>query len=190
MGQSAMSSTLATDQVEVLDWSTDPFGEPTELIRTGAAHLFAEIDQPDTSFILRLWDAAPNGKRQLITTGYLKASHRELDEERTTEGNPHHPHTRAVPVEPGAVEEYVVRLYPFGARPAFHGRAGLGGAERSTAIAAAAAVTADPHTGSRSREKRALGSAIEIAAGEASGPVRTAAPTAVSPVSVSWSLTA
>ena len=103
-----------TDEVEILSWSTPPFEEATELIGTGAAHLFAEIDQPDTNFILRLWDAAPNGSRQLITTGFLKASHRELDE-RTTEGNPYHPHTRAVPVEPGAIEEYVLRLYPFAA---------------------------------------------------------------------------
>ncbi|MFD5136957.1 CocE/NonD family hydrolase C-terminal non-catalytic domain-containing protein [Streptomyces sp. NPDC058378] len=54
-------------------------------------------------------------RRQLITTAYLKASHRELDEERTTEGDPYHPHTRAVPVEPGRFEEYVLRVYPFGA---------------------------------------------------------------------------
>ncbi|WP_433872638.1 CocE/NonD family hydrolase [Saccharopolyspora sp. CA-218241] len=103
-----------TDRVEILSWSTDPFTEDAELIGTGAAHLFAEIDQDDTNFILRLWDAAPNGDRQLITTGYLKASHRELDD-RSTEGDPHHPHTRAIPVEPGAVEEYVLRLYPFAA---------------------------------------------------------------------------
>ncbi|MPV89539.1 CocE/NonD family hydrolase [Georgenia ruanii] len=103
-----------TDKVEILSWSTEPFDQPTELIGTGAAHLFAEIDQDDTNFILRLWDTAPNGSRQLITTGYLKASHRELDE-RTTEGNPYHPHTRAVPVEPGTIEEYVLRLYPFAA---------------------------------------------------------------------------
>lgn len=103
-----------TDKVEVLSWSTEPFEEPAELIGTGAAHIFAEIDQDDTNFILRLWDAAPDGKRQLVTTGYLKASHRELDD-RTTEGNPYHPHTRAVPVEPGKIEEYVVRLYPFAA---------------------------------------------------------------------------
>lgn len=103
-----------TDEVEILGRSTAPFEEPTELIGTGAAHLFAEIDQPDTDFILRLWDATPNGRRQLITTGFLKASHRELDE-RTTEGNPYHPHTRAVPVEPGVIEEYVVRRYPFAA---------------------------------------------------------------------------
>jgi hypothetical protein len=101
-----------TDQVQILDWATEPFATATELIGTGAAHLFAEIDQPDTNFILRLWDASPGGDRQLVTTGYLKASHAELDE-RTTEGNPYHPHTRAVPVEPGTVREYVVRLYPF-----------------------------------------------------------------------------
>ena len=104
-----------TDTVEILSWSTAPFEEPAELIGTGAAHLFAEIDQDDTNFILRLWDHAPTGSRQLLTTGYLKASHRELDEERTTEGNPYHPHTRAVPVEPGTIQEYVLRLYPFAA---------------------------------------------------------------------------
>ncbi|HEY5879244.1 MAG TPA: CocE/NonD family hydrolase C-terminal non-catalytic domain-containing protein, partial [Nakamurella sp.] len=102
----------ATDKVELLSWSTGPFEQDTELIGTGAAHIFAEIDQEDTNFILRLWDTAPNGKRQLITTGYLKASHRELDD-RSTEGNPYHPHTRSVPVEPGKIEEYVLRLYPF-----------------------------------------------------------------------------
>jgi predicted acyl esterase len=102
-----------TDTVELLSWSSPPFEEPTELIGTGAAHLFVEIDQPDTNLILRLWDVAPGGQRQLITTGFLKASHRELDEQRTTEGNPYHPHTRTVPVEPGAIEEYVLRLYPF-----------------------------------------------------------------------------
>ncbi|WP_353510997.1 CocE/NonD family hydrolase [Intrasporangium sp.] len=101
-----------TDQVQLLSWSTAPFDEDAEMIGAGAAHLFAEIDQEDTNFILRLWDAAPAGKRQLITTGYLKASHRELDE-RTTEGNPYHPHTRTEPVEPGRIEEYVLRLYPF-----------------------------------------------------------------------------
>ena len=101
-----------TDQVEKLSWSTEPFRVSTSVHGAGAAHLFAAINQDDTNFILRLWDEAPSGKRQLVTTGFLKASHRELDE-RTTEGNPYHPHTRSVPVEPGAINEYVVRLYPF-----------------------------------------------------------------------------
>lgn len=104
-----------TDDVQVVSWSTPVLDEPVEMIGTGAAHLFVEIDQPDTNLILRLWDYSPSGGRQLITTGYLKASHRELDMERTSEGDPRHPHTRSVPVEPGSIEEYVVRLYPFAA---------------------------------------------------------------------------
>ncbi|AGN18815.1 X-Pro dipeptidyl-peptidase domain-containing protein [Corynebacterium glutamicum MT] len=104
-----------TDDVNIVSWSTPAFEDTQEMIGTGAAHIFASIDQEDTNFILRIWDVAPTGKRQLLTTGYLKASHRELDEARTTEGNPYHPHTRAIPVEPGRVEEYVIRLYPFAA---------------------------------------------------------------------------
>lgn len=104
-----------TDEVQILSWSTPAFEQAQEMIGTGAAHIFAEIDQPDTNFILRLWDYAPDGSRQLLTTGYLKASHRELDAERSTEGDPRHPHTRAIPVEPGVIEEYVIRLYPFAA---------------------------------------------------------------------------
>ena len=101
-----------TDKVEILNWSTEPFAKATEMMGTGAAHIFAAIDQDDTNFILRLWDVAPGGSRQLVTTGFLKASHRELDD-RTTEGNPFHPHTRTEPVVPGDIVEYVIRLYPF-----------------------------------------------------------------------------
>lgn len=101
-----------TDKVEKLTWSTEPFEEVTSVQGVGAAHLYIEIDQPDTNLILRLWDEAPSGKRQLVTTGFLKASHNELDG-RTTEGNPYHPHTRSVPVEVGVINEYVVRIYPF-----------------------------------------------------------------------------
>lgn len=87
-----------TDTVQVVRWSPAPFGADTELIGTGAAHLWVEIDQPDTNL--------------MVTTGFLKASHRQLDEQ-TTGGDPHHPHTRSVPVEPGVIDKYVLRLYPF-----------------------------------------------------------------------------
>lgn len=101
-----------TDKVEKLTWCTEPFKTLASVQGVGAAHLFVAIDQDDTNLILRFWDESPTGTRQLVTTGFLKASHRELDE-RTREGNPHHPHTRAVPVEIGAINEYVIRIYPF-----------------------------------------------------------------------------
>jgi len=101
-----------TDKVEILSWSSDVFEEACELMGTGAFHLFASIDQPDTNWITRIWVEAAGGKRQLISTAYLKASMRELDESESTVGSPVHPHTRKVPVEPGAIEEYVLRVYP------------------------------------------------------------------------------
>ena len=58
---------------------------------TGAFHLFAAIDQDDTNWIMRMWDVGPGGKRQLLTTAYLKASMRELDPEESTPGSPVHP---------------------------------------------------------------------------------------------------
>lgn len=104
-----------TDRVETLSWSTDVFEKPVTLMGTGAFHLFAEIDQDDTNWIMRMWDVGPGGKRQLLTTAYLKASMRELDLEKSTPGSPVHPLTRKVPVEPGRIEEYVLRVYPMAA---------------------------------------------------------------------------
>ncbi|MFG3323853.1 CocE/NonD family hydrolase C-terminal non-catalytic domain-containing protein [Streptomyces sp. NPDC048171] len=61
----------------------------------------------------RSWEQGPRPIPLLAEDN--KASHRELDEARTTEGDPRHPHTRAVPVEPGRIEEYVLRIHPFAA---------------------------------------------------------------------------
>lgn len=105
-----MPMTLTNDTA-LLSWSTPAFTTPTEVMGTGAAHLHIAIDQDDTNFILRLWDLAPTGKRQLVTTGYLKASQNELSPE-TSEGNPIHPHTSKTPVVPGEITEYIVRFYP------------------------------------------------------------------------------
>lgn len=105
--------TLTNDTAK-LSWATPAFTEPAEMQGVGAAHIFAAIDQDDTNFILRFFDQGPTGQRQLITTGYLKASQNELSPE-STEGNPVHPHTSKTPVTPGEINEYVIRVYPFAA---------------------------------------------------------------------------
>lgn len=105
--------TLTNDTAK-LSWSTSVFREPTEMQGTGAAHIFAAIDQDDTNFILRFFDVSPDGRRRLVTTGYLKASQKELSPESTV-GDPIHPHTSKTPVVPGEINEYVIRVYPFAA---------------------------------------------------------------------------
>ena len=48
---------------------------------TGPAALYfhAAIDTDDTNFVAKLYDLDLRGNRQVMTSGYLKASHRELD---------------------------------------------------------------------------------------------------------------
>lgn len=102
-----------TNKSQVVKWTSDKFLEEAEFTGTGAIYLHAEIDTDDTNFISRLYNVDPSGKRSLITTGFLKASHRELNEEKSKYGEPWHPHSRNVPVTPGEVNEYAIRLYPF-----------------------------------------------------------------------------
>lgn len=102
-----------TTTSEKLKWTSDMFREPAEFTGTGALHIFAEIDTDDTNFIAKLYDVAPNGSRTLMTSGYLKASHYELNEEKSVYGEPWHPHSRNLPITPGEIREYAIRLYPF-----------------------------------------------------------------------------
>ena len=101
-----------TDKVEILDWSTEPFEEPTEMIGTGAAHLFVEIDQPDTNSSCacgtRAERHAPADDHRLPQGLAPRAR-----QERTTEGSPSTRTPARSRSSPGQIEEYVVRLYPF-----------------------------------------------------------------------------
>lgn len=100
-----------TDQVQVLRYATAPMDEDTEVTGPCALYLYASIDTDDTNFMVKLNDVDPRGKRMPMTTGWLKASHRELDEGKSMPWRPHHPHTRSVPVVPGEIREYAIRVY-------------------------------------------------------------------------------
>ncbi|MED1605079.1 CocE/NonD family hydrolase [Cytobacillus kochii] len=102
-----------TTKSESVKWASDKFLNDVEMTGPGALYINVEIDTEDTNFIAKLYDVDGNGNRVLLTTGYLKASHRELDKERSTVEEPYHPHHRAVPVPRGEVIEYAIRLYPF-----------------------------------------------------------------------------
>jgi len=56
--------------------------------------------------------------RALVTHGWLLASHRDLDEAKSTEWEPYHPHDRRLPLSPGAVMRLDIGLLPSATR--FH----------------------------------------------------------------------
>jgi predicted acyl esterase len=87
-----------------------PLHEDVEMIGPGALKLFAAIDQDDTNWIAHLFDVAPTGLETRVARGFLKASHRAIDPDKSKPYAPYHPHTSAEPVAPGEINEYHVSL--------------------------------------------------------------------------------
>ena len=64
----------------------------------------------DANWIIAIYDVHPDGKITPVSKGWLKASHRELDETKSKPYLPFHPHTRSVSVEPDNVYEYAIEM--------------------------------------------------------------------------------
>jgi uncharacterized protein len=94
------------------DYLTPPLLAPVELVGPAALHLHAAIDAEDTNWIVALADVARDGTAVELTRGFLKASHRALDEARSRPHLPVHPHREAEPVTPGEIVEYAIELSP------------------------------------------------------------------------------
>jgi len=102
-----------TSTVSSLRYRSPAFLENMEVTGPCALYLHATIDTDDTNWIVRLCDVDPQGNRVPLTTGWLKASHKEIDAAKSAPWAPHHPHTRSVPIVPGKMVEYAIKVYPF-----------------------------------------------------------------------------
>ena len=102
-----------TNEVQSVKYATPPMLEDMEVTGPAALYLYVSIDTDDTNFIVKIYDVDPYGKKIQLTTGWLKASHRETDESRSKPWRPHHPHTRSIPVVPYEVLEYAIRIHSF-----------------------------------------------------------------------------
>lgn len=86
---------------------------------------------PDTELFVQLIDEAPDGSRQFLQRGILKASHRAIDVQRSdcvkpSDDNkrvdclddnahmyrPHRPHTNPMLVTPGEAVDYLIEIFP------------------------------------------------------------------------------
>jgi uncharacterized protein len=77
-----------------------------------ALYFNASLSTDDADWIIMLKHVRPGVPEEVISRGWLKASHREVDQERSVSWRPFHPHTRAIPVTPGNVEPYAVEVRP------------------------------------------------------------------------------
>ncbi len=97
----------------ILTFTSPPLREACEFTGDGVLELYASTDQEDFDVVARLSvvkDGQADGER--MSRGWLRASHREEDEELTEELRPFHSHQRPAPVVPGEVYHLRVALLP------------------------------------------------------------------------------
>jgi hypothetical protein len=71
-------------------------------------------DWVDTNWITSIKDVDPQGTERELTRGWLKASHRALDFNKSEPGQPYHLHTKESieRIEPGKIYEYAIEIRP------------------------------------------------------------------------------
>ena len=118
-----------TRTVQKLKYLTDPLPDDIEVTGPLSLHFWAEIDQEDTNWIIIIKDVGPDVSVQTaregemeppqvsereVTRGWLKASHRAIDEGKSLPGQPFHPLIRRAqkPVATGEINRYDVEIAP------------------------------------------------------------------------------
>lgn len=101
-----------TATIQSVKFLTPPLSDDMELTGPLALYLHASIDTEDTNWIVALKDLAEDGKEIELNRGFLRASHRVIDESKSKPWLPYHPHLKPEPVVPGQIYEYAIELSP------------------------------------------------------------------------------
>lgn len=106
----------------VLTFTTPPLETDLEIAGPIKLVLYASSTGNDTDFIVKLAEQYPQSSEDrakglnpgslLVTKGWLRASHRALDPERSTEMEPYHTHTNPEPIKPGEVYTFEISIEP------------------------------------------------------------------------------
>lgn len=106
----------------VLTFTTGVLDKDLEIAGPIKLVLYASSSRTDTDFVIKLSEQYPqsteerakgiNPGYQVVTKGWLRASHRALDESRSTEMEPYHAHTKPEPLKPNEVCRFDISVEP------------------------------------------------------------------------------
>jgi hypothetical protein len=97
-----------------LKYATPPLVEDTEVVGPIMLKLYAATTDTDVNWIISLLEIASDGTERLLTKGWLKGSHRELDLQNSKPWEPIYTHRKAEPLTPGEIYEFDIKLVPTG----------------------------------------------------------------------------
>jgi hypothetical protein len=96
----------------VLAYATPTLKQDVSVWGPLSVTLYGSLTTLDTAWFVRLGEVAPDGKITLLTQGHLKGSYREVDETRSSPGQPFHPFRNPILPHPNTIYEYQVQLTP------------------------------------------------------------------------------
>ncbi|MGZ4232062.1 MAG: CocE/NonD family hydrolase [Solirubrobacteraceae bacterium] len=98
-----------------LAYTTPPLSSDTEFFGSGSANLWLSSTAPDTDLQITLAEVRPDGQEVYVARGWLRASHRALDQRRSTALAPYQTDQQADahPLVPGSPTYMRVQLWPF-----------------------------------------------------------------------------
>lgn len=99
------------DEARALTYTTQPMKKPLPLAGPMELHFWGATTASDVDWIVKVTDVAPDGSSKLITSGYVRASHRRWDPKRSRPGRPYLPNTGPVVVPFGKPLEYRVDIW-------------------------------------------------------------------------------
>jgi len=104
----------ALDEDKYLGYTTEPFTDDALLAGSGSVSLWIESSAKDADLQVTITEIRPDGKEMFVQSGWLRASHRALDPERSTELVPFQTHAESdvAPLPAGEFTRIDVEIFP------------------------------------------------------------------------------
>lgn len=94
------------------DYYSPPIVEDTEVIGPIVLNLYASTTDDEVLWLASLREVDKEGKEKVLTRGWLRGTHREVDPNRSKPWEPYHPHNKSEPLTPGTIYEFNIALIP------------------------------------------------------------------------------
>jgi predicted acyl esterase len=88
--------------------------EDTEVIGPIVLNLYASTTDNEVLWFVSFGEVDQQGNEKVLTRGWLRGSHREVEPKRSMPWGPFHPHTKSESLTPGKIYEFNIPIVPTG----------------------------------------------------------------------------
>jgi predicted acyl esterase len=95
-----------------VEFFTPRLVEDTEIIGPIVLNLFGSTTDSEVLWSVRIFQVDSEDKRKILTGGWLRGTHREVDHDRSKPWHPYHSHARSEELVPGEIYDFQIPIVP------------------------------------------------------------------------------